>query len=74
MAELVRTYVLIFVGCGAALVDQIRRLAIVDVVLEWGLVLMVMIYAISHISGVHFNPAVIISSAASGRPPWKLLI
>ncbi|PKI35846.1 hypothetical protein CRG98_043755 [Punica granatum] len=74
VAELVGTYVLIFAGCGAALVNQIQSLTIVGIGLVWGLVLMVMIYAVGHISGGHFNPAVTISLAASRQLSWKLFL
>lgn len=74
VAELVGTYVLVFVGCGAALVDQIQRLTIVGIALVWGLALMVVIYTLGHVSGAHFNPAVTISLAACRKLPWKLVI
>ncbi|XP_030528435.1 aquaporin NIP1-1-like [Rhodamnia argentea] len=71
VAELLGTYVLIFAGCGAALVDEVQRLTIVGVAIVWGLVLMAMIYAVGHISGAHFNPAVTCALAVSTKFPWK---
>ncbi|CAA6665662.1 unnamed protein product [Spirodela intermedia] len=37
----------------------------------WGLVVMVMVYSVGHISGAHFNPAVTIAFATCGRFPWR---
>jgi aquaporin NIP len=31
----------------------------------------VMVYAVGHISGAHFNPAVTFAFATSGRFPWR---
>ncbi|XP_059629808.1 nodulin-26-like [Cornus florida] len=69
VAELVGTYILIFAGCGAALVDRERTLTIVGIAVVWGSVLMAMIYALGHISGAHFNPAVTIAFASASRLP-----
>ncbi|XP_070682469.1 nodulin-26-like [Malus domestica] len=73
MAELVGTYILIFIGCGAALVNKIQPLTIVGIVIAWGLVLMAAAYAVGHVSGVHFNPAVTIALAAGRRFPCRLV-
>ncbi|XP_044478459.1 aquaporin NIP1-1-like [Mangifera indica] len=71
VAELIGTYVLMFIGCGAALVNKIQSLTIVGIALAWGLVLMAMIYAVGHVSGAHFNPAVTVAFAASRKLSWK---
>ncbi|KAK1553958.1 hypothetical protein Q3G72_005826 [Acer saccharum] len=71
VAELIGTYIFIFVGCGSALVDQVQKLTIVGIALVWGLALMAMIYAVGHVSGAHFNPAVTIAFTAARKLPWK---
>ena len=58
-AELVGTFALVFVGCGAIMVDaEGGGLGQVGVALAFGLVIAVMVYAVGPISGGHFNPAV----------------
>jgi MIP family channel proteins len=42
----------------------------VGVAITFGLVIMAMIYAVGHISGAHFNPAVSFSFALSRHFPW----
>jgi aquaporin NIP len=72
-AEMIGTFALVFVGCGAILVDGLSGGAVthVGIGLSFGLVIMVMIYAAGHISGAHFNPAVTLAFASVGRFPWK---
>ncbi|KAD7116589.1 hypothetical protein E3N88_03857 [Mikania micrantha] len=58
-AETVGTYFLIFVGCGAFVVDkQYGSITFPGMCVAWGLIIMVMVYAVGHISGAHLNPAV----------------
>ena len=70
-AEFVGTFTLVFAGCGAIMVDtKTHALGHVGVALSFGLVIMVMIYAVGHISGAHFNPAVTFAFALSRHFPW----
>lgn len=73
VAEGIGTFALVFAGCGAIMVDASMggSLGHVGVSLTFGLVVMVMIYATGHISGAHFNPAVTIAFASTGRFPWS---
>ena len=74
-AELVGTFALVFAGCGAVMVDaKTHALGHVGVALSFGLVIMVMIYAVGHISGAHFNPAVSFAFALARHFPWPRLV
>ncbi|KAK9935265.1 hypothetical protein M0R45_022375 [Rubus argutus] len=64
IAEVIGTYFLIFAGCGAIVVNKIYgSITFPGVAVVWGLTAMVMIYAVGHISGGHFNPAVTVTFA-----------
>ncbi|EPS59548.1 hypothetical protein M569_15257, partial [Genlisea aurea] len=73
IAETFGTYFLMFAGNAAVLVnsDRDRVLTQPGVSIVWGLVVMVMVYSVGHISGGHFNPAVTIAFASSRRFPLK---
>ena len=74
-AEFVGTFALVFAGCGAVMVDaKTQALGHVGVAISFGLVIMVMIYAVGHISGAHFNPAVSFAFALSRHFPWPRLL
>jgi aquaporin TIP len=54
VAEFVGTFALVFVGAGSLAYAR----TLTDVALAHGLVILVMVSAVGHISGGHFNPAV----------------
>lgn len=71
-ADGIGTFALVFAGCGAVMVDAGGGgLGHVGVCLVFGLVVGVMIFATGHVSGAHFNPAVTLAFALSGRFPWR---
>jgi aquaporin Z len=76
IAEFIGTFFLVFAGTGAIVVDSLTHAVThVGVSLVFGLVITVLIYALGHISGAHFNPAVTTGFWALGefpgrRVPW----
>jgi MIP family channel proteins len=72
VAELIGTFALLFAGCGAVMVDaKTHQLGHVGVAITFGLVIMFGIYAVGHISGAHFNPAVTFAFALTRHFPWS---
>ncbi|TKY48022.1 Aquaporin NIP6-1 [Spatholobus suberectus] len=72
-AEFVGTFILMFAGTAAAIVNQKTNGSetLIGCAATTGLAVMIVILATGHISGAHLNPAVTISFAALKHFPWK---
>ncbi len=72
-AELVGTFFLVLIGPGAAMVNAATRGAIgnAGVALAFAFVIVAMIFAVGHLSGAHFNPAVTLGFWSVRRFPAR---
>ena len=68
LAEFIGTFVLIFAGTGAVMVDRISNGAVthLGIAIVFGAVVTALIYSLGHISGAHFNPAVTLAFWSGG--------
>ncbi len=77
LAEFFGTFWLVFGGCGSAVFAAAfpeLGIGFAGVALAFGLTVLTMAYAVGHISGGHFNPAVSLGLWAAGKFPVKDLI
>lgn len=76
-AELFGTFWLVFGGCGSAIFAAAfpdLGIGFAGVALAFGLTVLTMAYAVGHISGGHFNPAVSLGLWAGGKFESKNLL
>ncbi|MDY7028798.1 MAG: aquaporin [Spirochaetota bacterium] len=75
-AEAIGTFFLVFMGCGAIVVNDVYAGVVghIGISLAFGIVVMTLIYSLGNISGAHFNPAVTIGFFAAGRLKSRLLL
>jgi aquaporin Z len=74
-AEFLGTFVLVFAGCGTAILDAGNKgVDFLGVAMAFGVAVMVMVYAVGAVSGGHFNPAVTVGLAMARRFPWADVI
>lgn len=76
VAEVIGTFILVFIGCGSIVCDTVTaidgipgRVGLVGIAIAFGLVVTAMIYAIGDVSGAHINPAVTVALLARKKFP-----
>ena len=76
LAEGIGTFILVFAGTGAVMVNNISQGAITHIGISFvfGAVVAALIYSIGHISGAHFNPAVTLAFWTSGFFPRRKVL
>jgi len=76
LAEIVGTFALVFCGTGAIIINQETAglVSHAGIAFTFGLIVMVMIYALGPISGAHLNPAVTIAFTVARRFPARQIL
>ena len=74
LAELIGTFILVFVGCGTAMTvgcDAAAGSGYLITAFAFGLAIVAIAYSVGNISGGHVNPAVSLAFALRGELSWK---
>jgi MIP family channel proteins len=77
VAELIGTFFLVLAGTAVAVAATLNLPIAglpadsLTIALGFGLSLIALVFALGHISGAHFNPAVTLALASVGKFPWK---
>ncbi|MBE9210991.1 aquaporin [Nostoc sp. LEGE 06077] len=76
LAEAIGTFILVFAGTGAVMVNSISQNALTHLGISFvfGAVVAALIYALGHLSGAHFNPAVTLAFWTSGFLPKRRVL
>jgi MIP family channel proteins len=76
LAEGIGTFILVFAGTGAIIVNQLRDGALTHLGISFvfGAVVTALIYTMGHISQAHFNPAVTLAFWTSGFFPKRRVL
>ena len=76
LAELIGTFMLVLIGTGAIVANDLLsgQIGVVGIGLAFGLVVMAMVYILGPISGAHINPSVTIALWSSGHFPGRLVV
>ncbi len=74
LAELIGTFILVFIGCGTAMTvgcDSVSGCGYILTAFAFGLAIVAIAYGVGNISGGHVNPAVSLAVAIRGDMSWK---
>lgn len=76
ISEALGTYILVFMGTGAVVANQISNGAVTHLGISavFGAVVAALIYALGHVSGAHFNPAVTLAFWQGGFFPRRQVL